>query len=818
MPTKEELIRKMEEEIAVNVAATRPLLENNLFKFNRHVLQVEKGKGNVEMAQVHRDMCEFIDKNKRRKKLLLIPRSHLKSTIVTVGRTLQAICTNPETRVLIANANYKLACGFLTDIKRHLKQNDKLKMFWGDLTVDAPMWNNDSIKLAASKKKEPTVTAKGVESDVTSQHYDIIILDDLVNDKFVNTQDQIQKTIDFYKETLNLLEPNGEVIIIGCFTGDTKVLMGDTSWKQIKDVQPGDEVISHSGGSVVKNRVKAMIPQGRDVIYEVKTKRHSVRANERHPFLMRDGTWKRLRDLQVGDSVVTIARVNNETSKRHYDGRFLRKDFFFFLGYMFGDGWVIKSQKRYHGFAFAKSVYPKKDKTILQAITKWFGVQGKLTKGGYYRFESAQAARWLEELGLVGGAKGKVVPDWMFSMRGCYKKAFVDGLLSADGSRVRGDGYRLELASKNLIEGVYWLSLTCGYRPGKVLERKRIIQPPNSPKPVESTFYSVSLVYNTRQATGLNQYNWRWERIQSIEEVGEEEVYDLSVENDENFIANGYVVHNTRWHDSDLYGWIMDKDNAVFEDFDFFVKRAYGGDLFGDEEINLLFPQKHSKAHLRKLYKQLGPYFFSSQYLNEVIPSKDADFKQEWFQYYDPSELKGKLLNKFTMIDPAISVEKDADFTAIVTVGVDEFNMIYVLDIVRKHMKPKEIIDEIFKTYELYRPIKIGIEDIAFQKSLQYSLHEEMNARRVYLPLQPLKPAGRNKDQRIRGLQPLYANAKILHNKTMLNNANLEDELLRFPRGKHDDVIDALAYGLDIPIFAPKRKVSRSRSHKYLYA
>src|SRR3990167_1864398 len=105
----------------------RPVLETDLLKFNRFVLEVEKGKDNVPLAPVHQEMCEFIDKNKKRKKLLLIPRAHLKSTVVTVGRALQAIVTNPSVRILIANATYGNACSFLTEIKRHLKFNEKIK-------------------------------------------------------------------------------------------------------------------------------------------------------------------------------------------------------------------------------------------------------------------------------------------------------------------------------------------------------------------------------------------------------------------------------------------------------------------------------------------------------------------------------------------------------------------------------------------------------------------------------------------------------------------------------------------------------------------
>ena len=63
----------------------------------------------------------------------------------------------------------------------------------------------------------------------------------------------------------------------------------------------------------------------------------------------------------------------------------------------------------------------------------------------------------------------------------------------------------------------------------------------------------------------------------------------------------------------------------------------------------------------------------------------------------------------------------------------------------------------------------------------------------------------------------LYENQKIFHSRELSNTIYLEDELVRFPRSTHDDIIDALAYALDIIFPAKQRKmVSRSRT-RYLY-
>jgi len=173
--------------------------------------------------------------------------------------------------------------------------------------------------------------------------------------------------------------------------------------------------------------------------------------------------------------------------------------------------------------------------------------------------------------------------------------------------------------------------------------------------------------------------------------------------------------------------------------------------------------------------------------MNSPVAPSDADFKRQWFKYYETADIKGLDMNRYTFVDPAISLDKQADYSAIVTVGVDQYSNLYILDIVRERLKPDELIEEIFRTFERWHPQSIGIEEVGFQKTLRYTLKKEEEIRKRWLNIVELRPDGRNKEQRIRGLQPQYASGKVLHNRDLVYNIYLEDELLRFPRGKHDD-------------------------------
>lgn len=56
---------------------------------------------------------------------------------------------------------------------------------------------------------------------------------------------------------------------------------------------------------------------------------------------------------------------------------------------------------------------------------------------------------------------------------------------------------------------------------------------------------------------------WLADEIIEIVDAGVEDVFDIQVDRTENFIANGVVSHNTRWHPEDLAGEILDKEKKL---------------------------------------------------------------------------------------------------------------------------------------------------------------------------------------------------------------------------------------------------------------
>lgn len=206
-----------------------------------------------------------------------------------------------------------------------------------------------------------------------------------------------------------------------------------------------------------------------------------------------------------------------------------------------------------------------------------------------------------------------------------------------------------------------------------------------------------------------------------------------------------------------------------------------------------LWPDKWPLSVLKDIELERGVYYFQQEYMNNPIPDNLRIFQEAWFREY--TQLPDGLVY-FTTVDPALSLEDTSDCTAIVTCGVDADRNIYVADVVNKRMLPGETVDAIFSVYERFKPATIAIETEGFQRFLKKDIEQERTVRHQYPIIREVRSGGRRKSLRIEGLQPFFESGKIYMRS---DQSELRLQLLRFPSSRcHDDIIDALAYQLDI--------------------
>lgn len=194
--------------------------------------------GSSNFSECHRDLMSWhLRTDASLKQLVLEARGHLKSTLLSVGKTLWRIYQNPNIRILVGTESLKLSKSFIREIKAYLEDDWLQENVWnsrphisgrlvpvmdktgrqrriekyGDETEAADkkvVWRADAIQVLRNKKlKEPTVTAASVGQTNTGSHVDEVILDDVVTFDNTATMEKIQKVADWVYDIASILDP-----------------------------------------------------------------------------------------------------------------------------------------------------------------------------------------------------------------------------------------------------------------------------------------------------------------------------------------------------------------------------------------------------------------------------------------------------------------------------------------------------------------------------------------------------------------------------------------------------------------------------------
>lgn len=223
-----------------------------------------------------------------------------------------------------------------------------------------------------------------------------------------------------------------------------------------------------------------------------------------------------------------------------------------------------------------------------------------------------------------------------------------------------------------------------------------------------------------------------------------------------------------------------------------------------DDNFKSNWPDFISDEELAKLvddYRRMGLLdSFYREYMGVPIAKESAKFKQEHFKQYkesDPDFVKDRRqLENMVILDPAKTTHSKSDDTAIIGVGIDaKTPRIYVRDIVKGQIHPDEQYTACFDMADRIGAKVIGIEVTSLNEFITYPLKTEMIRQKRYYEIVELK-ARASKEERIQALVPFYRMGFIFHNECVCNA--LEKQLLSFPRSKKDDLMDALAYVVEM--------------------
>lgn len=211
----------------------------------------------------------------------------------------------------------------------------------------------------------------------------------------------------------------------------------------------------------------------------------------------------------------------------------------------------------------------------------------------------------------------------------------------------------------------------------------------------------------------------------------------------------------------------------------------------------VLWPERHPAEELKKIrqeYVEQGlPDVYSQEYLNIPIDEANSYFKKTDFVPMRDEDYKKKF-NYYVACDLAISEKDRADYTVMAVGGVDEEGFLHIVDIIRDRMDGFEIVNTMLAVQRIRDPEVFGVEDTQITKSIGPFLNAEMMNQNTYPNLLMLSPHRQDKATRARSIQARMRAGAVKFDKNADWYQTLEDEMLRFPRDKHDDQVDALSY------------------------
>lgn len=148
--------------------------------------------------------------------LHLHPRETFKSTVMSVGLPMWLLVKNPNLSILLGNKAYGNACKFLGEIKGHYEDNILFRKLFSDWV--GPVWSGSEIVVSKRNRvgiKEASIAAIGIGMSMASVHYDIGIFDDIVNEKDRDSAAEREKSINFFKDAVDLVKRDGIKIVAG---------------------------------------------------------------------------------------------------------------------------------------------------------------------------------------------------------------------------------------------------------------------------------------------------------------------------------------------------------------------------------------------------------------------------------------------------------------------------------------------------------------------------------------------------------------------------------------------------------------------------
>jgi phage terminase large subunit-like protein len=268
----------------------------------------------------------------------------------------------------------------------------------------------------------------------------------------------------------------------------------------------------------------------------------------------------------------------------------------------------------------------------------------------------------------------------------------------------------------------------------------------------------------------------------------------------------------TKYHLNDPYAEIKRRGSAI--------ERRYPGTVDGTPEGRPVF---WSPEVILGKRRDMGPYTFGCQILLNPTADEAQGFEERWLKYHALRQDKlPRHWNYYLLCDPAGEKKKDNDYTVMAIIATGDDRNIYVVDFIRDRLNLTERANWLFRLHRQYNPLLVGYEKYGKDADIEHLeyVQEQDNYRFPIIPLGGAIP----KHDRIRKLIPIMEQGRFYipmrhffvdyqKHQRDLTREFVDDELIKFPVGNHDDMLDCFARIVDPELGArfPKPKDSLTK-------
>jgi predicted phage terminase large subunit-like protein len=240
------------------------------------------------------------------------------------------------------------------------------------------------------------------------------------------------------------------------------------------------------------------------------------------------------------------------------------------------------------------------------------------------------------------------------------------------------------------------------------------------------------------------------------------------------------IVIQTRWHEDDLAGRLLDHDNGEWQVLDLPAL---------DKDGKALWPEWYDEASLDRIRKTIGPRDWSALYQQRPAPEEGDYFKADWFRPYTQAPAK-ETMRVYGASDYAVTAD-GGDYTVHVVVGIDPEGRMYLLDLWRKQTASDEWIEALCDLVKEWKPIGWAEEQGQIRAGIGPFLDRRARERNAFVARQQFPTRG-DKAVRAQSIRGRMAMGGLYVPTSSPWYADFRSELLSFPAGKHDDQVDAL--------------------------